>query len=246
MTSRTLLRKAAGNIKKDLKNSRSVLTVNESEMPENSITSFKERAYKSAYSYPTTINEVDRKMLYDYYYNKTTKNLYTLPNSEFSDSLAWDGKFKLDLIGTKEYLTKEGLTKEGLTKEDLTKLYESLPKESVNFINKGIIRDLFRFNDYTLKDIPKKYGGENTSPKSDKYKDTEYLIKKDIPDSTMYFIKIQQKILNHKMSKYKLEAERDAIKSYKTNSYFRYIANPELERTYKIIVQLLENEYDNV
>ena len=71
MTSRTLSRKAAGNIKKDLKNSRAVLTVNESEIPANSITAFKEMASKSAHSYNPTINEVNQRMLYYYYYHQS-------------------------------------------------------------------------------------------------------------------------------------------------------------------------------
>ena len=195
MTSRTLLRKAAGNIKKDLKNSRTVMVVNESDIPTNSITSFKERAYKSAYSYPATINKVDRKMIYDFFYNKTTQKLYTVPDSEIFNSLIdldFNGKFILDLMGT-------------TSKEDLTRLYKSLPEKSKNFINK-----------------------------------------KDIPNGTLYFIRIQQKILNEQIRKYEREAQRDAIKSYKTNPFFRYRATPEVERIYNAIKGIIEDRYSNI
>lgn len=241
MTSRTLLRKAAGNIKKDLKNSRAVLTVNESEIPANSITSFKERASKSAHSYPPTINEVDQKMLYYYYYHQTRQNLNTVPDSEIFDSLTnIDQKPQLELLT--------------LSKEDGMKLYESLPEESVKIINKNIVWFLKNWDGYKSEDIPKKYGGKNTSPESDEYKDTEGWIIQDIPNTTQKFINDQRKSLNEKIRFYALNAKYDVLNSYIFNDKNATIINskeksyktsPEVSKAYMSIVEALRAAEDD-
>ena len=241
MTSRTLSRKAAGNIKKDLKNSRAVLTVNESEIPANSITAFKERASKSAHSDNPTINEVDRRMLYYYYYHQTRQNLNTVPDSEIFDSLTnVDQKPQLELLT--------------LSKEDGMKLYESLPEESVNTINKTILWYLKNWDGYTSEELPEKYGGKNTSPESDEYKDTEYLIKRDIPNITETFINNQRKSLNEKIRFYALNAKYDVLTDYIFNDKNATIINskeksyktsPEVSKAYLSIGQALRAAEDD-
>lgn len=138
----TLLKKAAGSIKRDRKDVRAVTTVNESEVPENSITAFQENALATADSAIPLSSADELKRQHQYYFNRASQNAIALKEgSGFQQTLVED------LMQNDEMPLLPLLS---LTAVNARKLYKSLPEESVNAIN-----HILTANNLTTRNLPK-------------------------------------------------------------------------------------------
>ena len=138
----TLLKKTAGSIKRDRKDVRAVMTVNESEVPANSIVSFQQNALETANSAIPLSTADELKQQHQYYFNRASRNAIALrEGSGFQQTLVED------LMQNDEMPLLPLLS---LSATDARKLYKSLPEESVNAINQIITS-----NNLRIKDIPK-------------------------------------------------------------------------------------------